>query len=149
MQQTLLNIQLDLTARLLATELFQWTVERGPEFLRKTMSKSDSKPWRCFWNLKYKLNGGKSILKRKNSQVVNSSTVNFLFKFTYKLDILMKQKILLNILSARDFNVGCKLHFTSEYVCLQCSWETPQTSVITKWNILKRLNRFIWGIILT
>lgn len=45
--------------------------------------------------------------------------------------------------------MGCKLHFTSEYVCLQCSLQTPQTSVITKWKILKRLNRFIWGIILT
>lgn len=47
---------------------------------------------KMFLELKILIKWGESILKRKNSQVVNSSTVNFLFKFTYKLDILMKQK---------------------------------------------------------
>jgi hypothetical protein len=43
---------------------------------------------KMFLEFKIQIKWGKSILKTKNSQVVNSSTVNFLFKFSYKLDIL-------------------------------------------------------------
>lgn len=111
------------------------------------MSKSEFQTMKMFLEFKIQIKWGKSILKRKNNQVVNSSTVNFLFKFSYKLDILMKQSSSKG--SVPDFNVGCKLHVTRECVCLQCSLETPQTSVKTKWKNLKRLNRFIWGIILT
>lgn len=45
--------------------------------------------------------------------------------------------------------MGCKLSIINECVCLQRSLETPQTSVITKLEFLKRFNRFISGINLT
>lgn len=69
------------------------------------MSKSEFQTMKMFLEFKVQIKWGKSILKRKNNQVVNSSTVNFLFKFSYKLDILMKQ-------SSSKGSVQCGLQTT-------------------------------------
>lgn len=66
---------------------------------------------------------GESFKKKKQ---LSCSFKYSQFSLKYKLDILMKQFSSKDSFCS-DFNVGSKLNFTNERVCLQHSLETPQS----------------------
>lgn len=90
MQQTLLNIQLDLIACLLSTDgVSVQTDERRPEILSNTMSKRDSNH-EMFLKFKIQIKWEESFKKKKQLSC-NFRYSQFSLKFSYKLDNLMKQ----------------------------------------------------------